>query len=185
VVFLLMTAIDLADQRRAPAVVAAVVAAAGVQGVALGQRRRHPVAVTALVALADAVVLVAAPASVLPVGTWLALGPLAVARPPRVSLAGLVAASAVSAISFTTQQAEDPVFAIVVGVAVWALGEAIRSSRDASRQEALRAVAEERAHLEREIHDVLAHSLSLSAHFRARPNARSESPPNHRFSGSP
>ena len=132
-----------------------------IQVAALMRRHRQPVASFVVVATCAAAVQLLSPDAVLSPALLFSLGSLTIARPLGRSIPALVAASAVSAVTLTIIPAEDTVFAITLQVAVWSLGQAIRSTRAASREEALRAVAEERAHLEREVHDILAHSLSV------------------------
>ena len=90
---------------------------------------------------------------------------LAVARPRRVSLLGLLALEAIAAVNLLTATVEDPVadtgFAMAVGVGVWALGDAARNRRAAIDEAARRAVGEEQARIARELHDVIAHSVSM------------------------
>lgn len=158
--FLVLVAVDEGDGS-APVVVGAAVALAVVQGVALRWRRIRPERVTAVVVVAGLGYLLLIPGAVLPVAGFFALGSLAAARPPRVSLVGLAALAAASAVNFLTATFEDAVFTIGFVVAVWALGEAARSRRLAIAEAARRAVGEEQARIARELHDVIAHSVSV------------------------
>ena len=86
---------------------------------------------------------------------------LAAARPFRVTLIGLVALLAVAALNFFTTTAEDSIFALTLVFGAWALGEAMRYRRVAIEEGARRAVTEEKAEIARELHDVIAHSVSV------------------------
>ena len=55
----------------------------------------------------------------------------------------------------------DSAFTICLAVGAWALGEAVRSRRAAIHEEARRALGEEHARIARELHDVIAHSVSV------------------------
>ena len=101
------------------------------------------------------------PEIVLPVAGFFAVGSLAAARPPRVSLVGLAGLIALAATNFFTSTLDDAVFTIGLAVGAWALGEAARNRRLAIQEEAQRAVTEERARIARELHDVIAHSVSV------------------------
>jgi len=58
---------------------------------------------------------------------------------------------------------KDVLLAIALLVAAWAVGEALRSRRDQQRDRLRAAVTEERLRIARELHDVVAHSMSLIA----------------------
>ncbi len=58
---------------------------------------------------------------------------------------------------------KDVLLAVSLLVAAWALAEALRSRQDQQRDRVDAAVAEERLRIARELHDVVAHSMSLIA----------------------
>ena len=136
-----------------------------VQGAALRWRRRHPEPVMAVAVVGGLGTLLLAPETVLPIAGLFAMWSLAVSRPPRVSLLGLLALEALAAVNLLIATVEDPLgdtgFAMAVGVGVWALGEAARNRRAAIEEAARRAVGEEQARIARELHDVIAHSVSM------------------------
>jgi signal transduction histidine kinase len=132
-----------------------------IQGAALGWRRHHPERAMAVALVGGFAYQAVIPEIVLPVAGLLAIGPLAATRPPRTSLIWLVGLVCLAATNFLTAPAEDALFAIALAVVAWALGEASRSRRVAISEEARRAVSDEQARIARELHDVIAHSVSV------------------------
>ncbi len=63
--------------------------------------------------------------------------------------------------NFFTTTVDDTVFAMVLAGGAWALGEAARNRRKAIDEGARRAVGDEQARIARELHDVIAHSVSV------------------------
>ena len=132
-----------------------------VLGAALRWRRQYPERVMAVALVGGLGVQLIAPDIVLPIAGLFAIWSLAVARPPRVSLVGLLGLEALAATNFATTTAEDTIFTMVVALAVWALAESVRTRQVAIREAARRAVGEEQARIARELHDVIAHSVSV------------------------
>ncbi len=160
-IFYVLIALGERDSGAPVGVLLLLLALALVQGVALRWRRSDPLPVTGVCLVAGLAVLAIAPDSVLPVAAYFAVGTLASILPPRVSLLGLAGLTAVASISFFSMSAGDAFFAIVLGFGAWALGEAARNRRVVIHEEARRAVADEQTRIAREVHDVVAHSVSV------------------------
>jgi signal transduction histidine kinase len=135
------------------------VALGAVVGGALRWRRTRPGPVLAITLVGSTATLLLAPQSVLPLPGL----SYAAANPPRRSLPALAALVLVASLTFLFPEvaAGDTAFAIAACGAAWALGEAARNRRVAIDQEARRAVGEEQARIARELHDVIAHSVSV------------------------
>ena len=58
---------------------------------------------------------------------------------------------------------KDLLLAVALLVAAWAVGEAVRTRREGQREQVRAAITEERLRIARELHDVVAHSMSLIA----------------------
>jgi signal transduction histidine kinase len=125
-----------------------------IQGAALHWRRRRPEWVMAVTVVGGLGIQLLAPETIVPVAGLFAVGSLAAARPPRVSLIGLLALEALVATTFFTAPLGDSLFTMALAVGAWALGEAARNRRVAIGEEARRAVAEEKGRIARELHDV-------------------------------
>jgi signal transduction histidine kinase len=160
-VFLVLVAGDERSGSDEEAAIGLAMALGVIQGAALGWRRRHPERAMAVALIGGFAYQAVIPEIVLPVAGLLAIGPLAAARPPRNSLVWLCALVSLAASNFVTAPAEDALFAITLAVVAWALGEAARSRRVAISEEARRAVSDEQARIARELHDVIAHSVSV------------------------
>jgi signal transduction histidine kinase len=148
----------------------------------LAWRRRRPLAALLLIC---ATIMVQVGAVVAYVPFLVGLLPMAVANysaaahAPRVRLVGLAAVLGAEAVIYTRIPSErvsgEVIFAVFVAVGTWVVGDVVRerlaradravgaAHRLAAEREAVAAVtlAEERARIARELHDVIAHSVSL------------------------
>jgi signal transduction histidine kinase len=148
-----------------------VVASAHV--LALVERRRHPVEVLSWMA-ATGMVFVALGFPVVGLGpaALVAVYSIGAYRPRAVSLPVLVAASAVMAVSVVASGSslDTVVGNVAVFGAAWFVGDVSRRGWDRAaelartRDELARqAVVQERLHIARELHDIVAHALSVIA----------------------
>jgi len=160
-VVLVLTAVQESPASGEGFAVALAVGLGIAQGAALGWRRLHPERAMAVALVGGLAYQAIIPEIVLPIAGLFAIGPLATIRPPRLSLIWLGALAALAASNFATAPAGDALFALTLTVVAWSLGEASRSRRVAIGEEARRAVSEEQARLARELHDVIAHSVSV------------------------
>jgi signal transduction histidine kinase len=131
------------------------------QGIALWWRRAYPVTVFLIAFAGGFVVWLIAPEGIFPIAALIAIGSLAAARPLRVSVPALAAMLSLTALNYITATAGDATFGMVFPIVAWALGEAWRSRRTAIAEESRRAVGDEQARIARELHDVIAHSVSV------------------------
>jgi signal transduction histidine kinase len=162
-VWFLLSAVAL-DSAEGATLAFALALAAG-QAVALRWRHDHPEVVTAAVLVLGAAYHAVAPSAAIPFGPIAAVWALASARPPQRSLFGLAGLLAVTSLGFIAVPddllAEDVWFVLLVDVCVWALAEAGRSRSIAAEDRARRAVRDEQARIARELHDVIAHSVTV------------------------
>ncbi|AXK33022.1 sensor histidine kinase [Streptomyces armeniacus] len=157
-----LTVVVLLESEGQPwALTALGLAAAAGQAVALWWRRTRPVPVMAVALAGGTFTHVIAPEGVFPVAALVAVVPLTLAYPPRFSLYGLAALLALTSMNFWTTTTGDAQFAMVIPVLVWTLTETVRSRRAAIAEASRRAVGEEQARIARELHDVIAHSVSV------------------------
>jgi len=181
VLSLVSTDVSTIDPRLEPADPTAVIATA-VAGLSLAWRRTRPMASFAVFTVGCLVVtLTDHYIGLLSILLLFSLYSLAAHGGRRQGVVGLVASIVVfnvlSLLDVPDLETSDLLQAFALLVVAWALGDAIRSRRGqqaervrvaeqeaaAAREQSTRAVAEERLRIARELHDVVAHSMSLIA----------------------
>ena len=179
-VFLTVVPLLLENSQCCPRRSALTVVLALLYTVPIAWRRRHPIAVFVVVWLAGVAASVALGSPVLPFAMLVALYTMASHCERRISLpaGGITAVGMLIIQLLTTRYGQTPgdfVVDYVVFAAAWVLGDSVRIRRayTASLEEkaallqreredrARRAVVEERARIARELHDVVAHSMSV------------------------
>lgn len=148
-----------------PSLTALGVALLVVRSGALAFHRRHPYAVGAVVGAATgAYGLAELPDPVLPLAPLIALLAVILAAPRRVAV-GITALVVVVALAFTVaagdSDASDYYLAVLGPALALAVGEMERNRRAHEAEAAARAADEERVHIARELHDVVAHHVSM------------------------
>jgi signal transduction histidine kinase len=153
------------------------VAASAVTAVAVAARRVRPLAVFAVVLALNTMVTAIGASGNPAAAVAFSLYTVAVSQPPRRSLAALAGALVLTmgaeaysglarrpALPWQTLQDLLAASALIIAAA-WAIGAAAREQRRyaarAAGQLAERAVADERLRIARELHDVIAHSMTL------------------------
>ena len=138
-----------------------LIALAIAQGAALLRRWSHPLEVMAFAVLAGLPIQLYAPDTLFPAAALVALYAVAATRAPWVSLPALGAVLGLTALSSPELPLGDVGFGMAIAAGVWALGEAARNRHKAIAEQTRRAVGEEQARIARELHDVIAHSVSV------------------------
>ncbi|MER7693421.1 sensor histidine kinase [Streptomyces sp. NPDC097610] len=146
--------------RRLPVAVALVLS----QACALRWQARAPVAVLAANAATGLAVWALLPAVTLTgalLAAQFALCVLSATRPRRVSVRALVAMCLPAPLAFGAGGVAGLAVYLLTVVLAWTAGQWRRAQQARTRAETRRAVVEERARIAREVHDIVAHTLSV------------------------
>lgn len=146
--------------RRLPVAVALVLAQAG----ALRWQARAPIPVLVANAATGLVVWALLPAVTLTgslLAAQVALCVLSATRPRRVSVAAFAAMCLPAPLAFGSGGTAGLAVYLLTMVLAWTAGQWRRAQQARTRAETCRAVLEERARIAREVHDVVAHTLSV------------------------
>jgi signal transduction histidine kinase len=130
-------------------------------GVALAARRDRPMGAAVAAVAADTAFQGLMPGLVIPFAGLVALWSATLRLPPRRSLIVLAGVSATASLNAFRTTADETTFTLLLGVCVWALAEAARNRISAAEESARRVLSDERARIARELHDVVAHSVSV------------------------
>jgi signal transduction histidine kinase len=128
---------------------------------ALRWRYRRPLITAVVVGVASNLFCYLAPHSLIPYAGGFAVYALAARRSPKVSLPQLFVVQLSVVFSRDHYPETDLYFVMACLAVIWALGEASRNRRNAYEQRTLRVLADERQRIARELHDVIAHSVSV------------------------
>lgn len=163
VVYLLLLLAIAIDSSGAQGAVGSSVAvcAATAACLALPWRRSHPELMTAVSLMAGLVLQLVRPELDWPVPALITVATLAASRPPQTSLWGLAGLWVVALLGLVDGEYDDVFVACALATTSWALGEGKRNRRLRRDEERLRAVVEERTRIARELHDVIAHNVSV------------------------
>jgi signal transduction histidine kinase len=143
-----------------------------VQFVALVWRRRAPLTVAVVVIAAGMAYGIAElPDPAIMFAPALAIYTVACWRPRQVGIVAAVVAAGLGTLAIVLSHDSDIADVAVnyaVGITAWAVGETMRNQRDEAAasearraEDARRAVADERVRIARDLHDVVAHHLSV------------------------
>lgn len=160
-IFLALIVIGEHDMRPHDWILAVGLPLAVVQVVAVFLRRRNPLATMVVTLIAAFFFQLAAPSGVVPFALVVVLWSFAARRNPRQSIPALAVSLGICGMNAWTTNSGDTLFAMTCAVAAWALGEASRNRQKSFDQESRRLLADQRADIARELHDVIAHSVSV------------------------
>jgi signal transduction histidine kinase len=130
-------------------------------GLLLARRRDRPIPAGMAVVVADTGFHSLIPGLVIPFAGMVALWAVTSRLPPHRSLVVLAGVSVTAGLNIFRTTADDTTFTLLLGVCVWALAEAARNRISAAEESARRVLSDERARIARELHDVVAHSVSV------------------------
>jgi signal transduction histidine kinase len=137
-----------------------VVLCAIVASTTLLWRRAQPLRVLAIVTVAMAISLLAGSPGSAP-AVILAFYSAAHFLPRRVALPAAIAAALPTAVITAVEDSPSLIPALIFLAGAWILGDSARVRRERQEEDARQAVADERARIARELHDVVTHNVSV------------------------